>query len=214
MPETTTLTLFALTAIVLIAIPGPNHIYITTRSLSDGRRAGLASAFGVEVGTLVHVTAAALGLSALLASSSTAFHTVKYAGAAYLLYLGIRTLLRRGAEHEEAQDAPSASVARAFGQGLVVNLLNPKTSLLFLAFLPQFIDPAQGSATTQIFVLGGTAAALGLTVDSLYAVVASAAGSALRRSPRFLRRQRYITGGIFLALGAGAALAGGPRRMR
>jgi threonine/homoserine/homoserine lactone efflux protein len=213
MPEPTTLTLFALTAIVMIAIPGPNHIYITTRSLADGRRAGLASALGVEVGTLVHVAAAALGLSALLASSATAFSVVKYAGAAYLVYLGIRTLLRRDAEHE-AEDAPSSSMARAFGQGLVVNILNPKTSLLFLAFLPQFIDPAQGSATTQIFVLGGTAALLGLTVDSLYATIASAAGSALRRSPRFLRRQRYVTGGIYLALGAGAALAGGPRRGR
>lgn len=211
MPDTTTLTLFALTAIVLIAIPGPNHIYITARAIADGRRAGLASALGVEAGTLVHVAAAALGLSALMASSATAFNTVKYAGAAYLIYLGVRTLLSRDAPHGD-EAAPQASVARSFGQGLVVNLLNPKTSLLFLAFLPQFIDPAHGSSTTQIFVLGGTAALLGIMVDSLYALIASAAGTALRRSPAFLRRQRYLTGGIYLALGAGAALAGGPKR--
>jgi threonine/homoserine/homoserine lactone efflux protein len=213
MPSLETLSVFAVACFGLVALPGPAVLYIVTRGIVHGRRGGLMSMFGVEVGDFVQVLAATAGLAAIVASSATAFTAVKYAGAAYLVYLGVRTLLRRDAEHE-ADDAPSSSMARAFGQGLVVNILNPKTSLLFLAFLPQFIDPAQGSATTQIFVLGGTAALLGLTVDSLYATIASAAGSALRRSPRFLRRQRYVTGGIYLALGAGAALAGGPRRGR
>jgi len=130
MPEPATLLVFSLAALVLVAVPGPNLIYITTRSIGEGRRAGLASALGVESGTLVHVAAAAVGLSALLASSAVAFSVVKYAGAAYLVYLGVRTLLR-AEDAGETENLPPSSLGRAYRQGLLVQLLNPKVALFF-----------------------------------------------------------------------------------
>ena len=138
----------------LVAIPGPNHVYIVARSVDQGRRAGFASAFGVETATLLHVAAAAAGVSAALASSATAFAVVKYAGVAYLLYLAARTLM---SPDEPAARAPAAvaSEVRVFVEGLLVNLLNPKVALFFLALLPQFVDPQAGPAWTQILVLGG-----------------------------------------------------------
>ncbi len=207
MPALTTLLFFVLAALALVAIPGPNHIYIVTRSIAQGRAAGLASAFGVETGTLVHIAATAAGLSALIASSAVAFDVVRYLGVAYLVYLGVRTLLR--------DDAPSLGASsggmrlrRVYAEGVVVNVLNPKVALFFLAFLPQFVDPSRGPAYTQILVLGLVLAALGLASDIVYALTAGALGGWLRRRPSFLRRQRYVTGGVYLALGAAAAFAG------
>ena len=142
MPAPHALLTFALASMALLLVPGPSVIYIVTRSISQGRGAGIVSMLGIETGGLVHVTAAALGLSALLASSATAFDVVRFAGAGYLVYLGIRRL--REPTSLTAVLTP-ASPRRLFTQGIVVNVLNPKTALFFLAFLPQFIDPSRGS---------------------------------------------------------------------
>jgi len=203
---------FALAALALIAVPGPNLIYIAARSISDGRRAGLVSVLGVETGTLVHVAAAAAGLSALLASSAVAFASVKYAGAAYLVYLGIRTLLAADDDGLSPADGPAGvSLGRTYRQAVVVQLLNPKVALFFLAFLPQFVDPARGSAAAQVLVLGAVVATLGVCVSSLYALAAGAAGGRLRARAGFARKQRYVTGAVYLGLGAAAALTGSRR---
>jgi threonine/homoserine/homoserine lactone efflux protein len=210
MPELSTLLLFAAASIVLIAIPGPNHIYIVARSVSQGRGAGLASALGVETGTLVHVGAAAAGLSAVIASSATAFNVVRYLGAAYLVFLGIRALLRR--DGDEAPEAVQAApLRRTFAEGVMVNVLNPKVALFFLAFLPQFIDPERGPVAVQTLVLGAVIFVLALASDLIYALAASALGSRLRRRAGFNRVQRRVTGGVYVALGAVAALSGGRR---
>jgi threonine/homoserine/homoserine lactone efflux protein len=211
MPEPTTLIAFAAAAVALVAIPGPNLIYIATRSASQGRDAGIASALGVEAGTLVHVGAAAAGLSALVASSATAFAAVKYLGAAYLLYLGARALVSRPSRQLPASGG-GAPFGRAFGQGLLVNVLNPKVALFFLAFLPQFVDPARGAAAVQTLVLGAVFFVIALAMDLLYVVAAGALGRRLRADGAVARRERHITGGIYIALGSLAAFAGGHAR--
>ncbi len=206
MPDAATLLLFAVTATAIILIPGPNHVYIAARSVAQGRGAGLASAFGVEAGTLVHIAAAAFGLSALIASSAVAFDVVRYAGAAYLFVLGIKALRRGGGHAEVAQ--PQTTRGRAFAEGVVVNVLNPKVGLFFLAFLPQFIDPAAGSLVLQTIVLGLLMFAIGLVVDLVYVAVAGALGGRLAQRAALDR----VSGGIYIALGAVAALSGGGRR--
>jgi threonine/homoserine/homoserine lactone efflux protein len=206
-PDRSTFLVFALASLALILAPGPNLVYIVTRSVSQGRRAGLASAVGVEAGTLVHVTAAAVGLSRLVATSALAFSVVKYAGAAYLLYLGLRALRRRDGLDLTAATRP-LQLSRILRDGIIVNLLNPKVALFFLAFLPQFVDPANGAATAQILALGVVFFGIALAVDILYAIVAGALSGWLRRRPAYLRRQRFVVGGVYLALGASAAGAG------
>jgi threonine/homoserine/homoserine lactone efflux protein len=203
-PDRSTFLVFALASLALVIAPGPNLVYIVTRSVSQGRRAGLVSAVGVEAGTLVHITAAAVGLSQLVATSALAFSVVKYAGAAYLLYLGLRALRRREGLDLSAA-ARSLRLPRVFRDGIVVNVLNPKVALFFLAFLPQFIDPARGTATTQILALGVVFFGIALTVDVLYATVAGALRGWLRRRPAYLRRQRFVVGGVYLGLGISAA---------
>src|SRR5581483_12469051 len=167
MPTATTIALFLVAGLGLVLIPGPNIIYIVTRSVDQGRRAGLVSALGVEVATLVHVTAAAFGLSALLLSSALAFSVVKYVGAAYLIYLGIRTLLRREEQHQ-VNGAGPRTLPRMFLQGWIVELFNPKTALFFFAFLPQFVDPARGIVAAQILLFGCLYVVLGLCSLAFY----------------------------------------------
>jgi len=211
MPETDTFVIFAASALGLVLIPGPNVIYIVTRGVDQGRRAGLASALGVETATLVHVAAAAAGLSALLASSAVAFEVVKYAGAAYLAYLGLRTLLsgeRLGSEHSPRP----AGLTRVYAEGIVVNLLNPKVALFFLAFLPQFVDPEAGPAALQVLALGTVLLAMGLASDVGYALGAGSVGARLRRRPALMRGRCWVAGCVYLVLAAVAALAGGRRR--
>jgi threonine/homoserine/homoserine lactone efflux protein len=201
------LLIFITGAAILLAIPGPAVLYIVSRSIGHGRPAGLISAMGIAVGTLVHVAAATLGLSALLASSAIAFQFVKYIGAGYLIFLGIRIL--RGAEsHLGQSSAAQTSLSRIFGQGVLVNLLNPKTALFFLAFLPQFVDPSRGHATLQIFELGVLFALLGWFSDSIWALLAGTIGAKLRESPRLRRVQRNVSGGALIALGVASAFAG------
>ena len=199
-------------ATLLLLTPGPAVLYIVARSIEQGRVAGLASAFGITTGTLVHVLASTLGLSALLASSTLAFAVVRYAGAGYLIYLGIRRILNRSDTPAMQLKLPRRSLARLYRDGFIVNLLNPKTALFFLAFLPQFVDPARGAAAFQIAFLGLLFTLMGLTSDGLYALVAGTAGRWVKRQGRYLRWERYVTGGVFIGLGVTAALTGAGRR--
>ena len=206
-PSHSSLIFFVTAALVLLAIPGPAVLYIVSRSIGQGRNAGFVSAFGIGAGTLIHTLAAAVGLSALLVSSATAFSVVKYLGAAYLIYLGVQKLRSRESLAASA-DAPRATLARVFTQGVVVNVLNPKTALFFFAFLPQFIDPARGHVATQILSLGVLFACMGTTSDCIWAFFASGVAGWLRGNPRWMRTERYVSGGILISLGVATAFAG------
>jgi threonine/homoserine/homoserine lactone efflux protein len=201
-PDPASLWLFCLAALVLLAIPGPAVLYIVVQSAEQGRRVGLASVAGVHLGTLVHVAAAAVGLSALILASEVAFNVVKYAGAAYLVVLGIRRLLDRDGDTAVAR--PQEPLRQAFLRGAIVNVLNPKTALFFLAFLPQFVDASRGSVWSQVIVFGLVFVALGAITDSAYALAAGSVAGALRRKRTLLR---YGSGAVFIGLGAVAALA-------
>ncbi len=209
--EPATLALFALAALAILAVPGPAVVYIVTRSIHQGRGAGLASVLGIHVGTIVHLTAATVGLSAVLVSSATAFTVVKLLGAAYLVVIGVRVLLGKGGGGTAERQRPHRRRRRDFAEGVVVNVLNPKTALFFLAFLPQFVDPAHGRAWLQILVLGLTFIGLGLVTDSMWALAAGSAGETLRRSRRWAQLQRYVSGLVFIGLGLVTALTGSHR---
>ena len=198
-------------AVALLVVPGPAVLYIVAQSIDQGRVAGLVSTAGIGAGGLVHAAAATAGLSALLVSSAEAFTAVKYAGAAYLVFLGLRRLLGRD-EPTEAGIRTRKSLRRLFRQGLVVNVLNPKTALFFFAFLPQFVDPDAGAAAAQILVLGVVFVALGLVSDGAYAVVAGTLSERLRGNARVLRIQRYVSGTVFLGLGLATAVSGSNRK--
>ncbi|MEZ4710965.1 MAG: LysE family translocator [Caldilineaceae bacterium] len=213
-----TLLIFMTAAAVLLIIPGPAVLYVIARSIDQGRMAGLASVLGVGVGSFVHIGAAALGVSAILASSVVAFAAIKYLGAAYLIYLGVRTLLRPAQSpiHLALQSSHRgqldwAQFRRIFWQGVVVNALNPKTALFFLAFLPQFINPTRASATLQILTLGAIFVIMALVSDGLYALAAGTMGEWLRRNPYFLRVQQYVAGSAYILLGVTAAVSGNGR---
>ena len=199
--------LFVGAATLLLLTPGPVVLYVVARSMNQGRSAGFVSALSAGVGDLCHVLAATLGLSALLLSSALAFTVVKYAGAAYLIYLGVRTLLSR--EPDAAMAAPKLQpLSRVFGQGVLVSVLNPKTALFFLAFLPQFVHPEQGHVGAQVFVLGVIFVVLGVITNCGYAILAGGAAHLLRSNPRFLKGQRYMAGSIYVGLGVTTALSG------
>lgn len=207
MPSVHTLALFAAAVVIFAAVPGPAVFYVVTRSIGQGRRAGGVSAGAVAAGNLVHVAAATVGLSALLASSAVAFSVVKYVGAAFLIYLGVRTLLSREHAGPVGEPVPQP-LSRVFREGMVVAVLNPKTALFFLAFLPQFVDPVRGSATAQLAVLGILLVLITVVSDFCYAMVSSSAGAWLRARTRLLYRSRFVTGGAFITLGVTAAVAG------
>jgi threonine/homoserine/homoserine lactone efflux protein len=202
-PDSSAVWLFCLAAVALLAIPGPAVLYIVVQSAEQGRRAGLASVAGIHVGSLVHVAAATVGLSALIVASAVAFSVVKFAGAAYLLYLGVRKLLERPVVTELGR-APPEPLRRSFTRGIVVNVLNPKTALFFLAFLPQFVDRGRGDVWSQVLVLGLLFVLLGLVSDSLYALAAGTVGGLIRRRRTALR---YGSGAVYIGLGALAAFA-------
>jgi threonine/homoserine/homoserine lactone efflux protein len=207
MPDTQTIWLFALAATVLIVIPGPAVLYIVSQSVGQGRKAGLVSASGVASGGLVHVVAAAVGLSGLLLSSATLFSVVKFAGAGYLIYLGGRRLLGLEAS---ALLAPTEarSRRRLYRDGAVVNILNPKTALFFYAFLPQFLDPDRGAIALQALVLGAIFVAIALLSDSLWALASGSAAEWLKERPIAVKVERWVTGTVLIGLGAAAALTG------
>ena len=202
------LPLFFLATVVLLLTPGPAVLYIVARSVDQGRRAGLVSVLGIEVGNSVHVLAAAFGLSALLASSALAFLALKYLGAAYLIFLGARKLLSPETVIAAGASAAAPSRRRVFSQGMLVAVLNPKTALFFLAFLPQFVDSARGSVALQLLSLGVLVLLMGIVSDSLYALTAGTLGNWLKTTPRFWRAERYIVGSVYVGLGLTAALRG------
>lgn len=206
-PSHSSLILFVSAAVVLLAIPGPAVFYIVGRSIGQGRSAELVSAPGIGVGTLVHVTAAAVGLSALLMSSAIAFGVVKYLGAVYLIYLGIQKL-RREELLDSSPDAAPSKLRRVFGQGVIGNVLNPKTALFFFAFIPQFVDASRGNAVVQILFLSTLFTVMGVLSDSLWAVFAGTVAHRLKRNSRWLKRQRYVSGGMLISLGLATAFAG------
>jgi threonine/homoserine/homoserine lactone efflux protein len=205
MPTGSTIALFSLAAIALAVVPGPAVAYIVTQSVDKGRRAGIVSALGIATGGLVHVAAATVGLSALIASSAAAFTVVKLVGAAYLIVVGVRRILTRD-DPEAALEVQETRPRRLYAQGVVVNVLNPKTALFFLAFLPQFVDRDR-PVVPQVAILGLLFAAIALLSDLAYAVLADALAGRMRRSARAARVRRFATGGIFVALGITAAAA-------
>jgi threonine/homoserine/homoserine lactone efflux protein len=209
-PDTQTIWLFCLAATALIVIPGPAVLYIVAQSVGHGRKAGLVSASGVASGGLVHVIAAAVGLSGLLLSSATLFSVVKFAGAAYLIYLGARRLLGLEAS---ALVAPTEarSRRRLYRDGAVVNILNPKTALFFYAFLPQFLDPERGVVALQALVLGSLFVAIALISDSLWALASGSAAGWLKARPIAVKVERWISGTVLVGLGAAAALTSAHR---
>jgi threonine/homoserine/homoserine lactone efflux protein len=210
-PESSSLGFFMIAALVLLLTPGPAVLYIVTRSIDQGRRAGLVSVLGVHVGTLVHIFAAAAGISAVLAASAVAFGVVKYLGAAYLIFIGVRRLLDRTRLGAPPPGEPTR-LRRAFLDGVIVNVLNPKTGLFFLAFLPQFVTVSRGHVGEQIVALGVVFVLLGAITDSLYALGAGFAARWLRGSPRFLASERWISGSLYIGLGVAAALSSNQRK--
>lgn len=211
-PSGQNLVLFAGAALVLLLIPGPAVLYIVGRSVAQGRRAGLVSVLGIHAATFIHVLAAALGLSVLLLSSALAFSIVKYAGAAYLIWLGLRKIFGPAEAAGMNGEIARHSHARLFRDGFVVNLLNPKTALFFFAFLPQFVDVARGHVAMQITLLGFVLLLLGLCTDSTYALLAGTAGDWLKRSRGYLKFERYGSGLLFIGLGLVAAFSGSQKK--
>jgi threonine/homoserine/homoserine lactone efflux protein len=209
MPDANTVLIVALASLVLVVLPGPAVIYILTRSVSQGRVAGLASAVGVNLGSTFHVLAAVAGLSVVLANSAYAYTALKWLGVAYLAWIGYRTLTSRDADFAEP-DVQTQSLNRIFAQGVVVNLLNPKVAIFFLAFLPQFVDPTSSNPTLQTFILGMTLVTIGLLSDFMYALVGGGLGDLFRRRPGAARATRLTAGFTYLAL-AGIAAATGSR---
>jgi threonine/homoserine/homoserine lactone efflux protein len=205
MPSPSTYGLFVVTALAILAIPGPAVLYVVIRSIEQGRRAGLESVLGITTGTMVHVTLATVGLASLVLASKVAFDAVRYAGAAYLIYLGVRRLLTQRVEEDPARPAPR-SRRDLYTQGLIVNLLNPKTIVFIFAFIPQFVDVNAGHVWLQVMLLGLTFAGLGLASDSLYAVVASTVADRIRGTPTIARVERWFGGTVLIGLGVAAAV--------
>ena len=199
--------LFMGAAIALLLLPGPAVLYITTRSATQGRLVGLVSVLAIETANFLQAVAATLGLSAILLSSALAFDVVKYLGAAYLIYLGIRKLMAsdNGNENEEVKQE---SLSRIYWQGFAVNILNPKTALFFFAFLPQFVDPAKGNVTAQTLLLGAIFVGMAIITDSMFALIASSLAEKLTGNKRFQKGQRYFAGLVYIGLGITTALTG------
>ncbi len=208
MPTIPTLIAFAIAAIALVAIPGPNLIYIITRGLQQGRRAAVVSALGVEVGTLLHIVLATFGLSAIIASSPVLYDVVKYAGAGYLIWLGVSLIRRKTGSAEERIEVRPAGMRTIFLHGLAINLLNPKVILFVMALLPQFVDPDRGSTVGQMLMLGLALVTVGTLGDMIYAFASGAVGAWLHRHPDADRQRDRASGVIYLALGVIVALTG------
>jgi threonine/homoserine/homoserine lactone efflux protein len=206
MPDGSTLLLFAGASLALLAIPGPAVIYVVTRSLDQGRTAGMVSMLGVETGTFAYALAAAAGLTGLIAASVTAFTVVKYAGAAYLVYLGVRKLLER--PEDEQPEVLVTGRSRLFLKGALVQLLNPKIAIFFVAFLPQFVHSSRGPVAVQILVLGTIFTVLAILSDGAYVLLAGAVGSWLRTGRRARSWLARFSGGVYIGLGLTAALSG------
>jgi threonine/homoserine/homoserine lactone efflux protein len=199
------LLVFLAAATLLAVTPGPGIFYVLTRTLAGGRREGILSALGTFAGGLIHVAAAGLGLSAVLAASAVAFAVIKYAGALYLFWLGVRMIRSRDMPMEDTT-SPSKASSHAFRQGIATEVLNPKTALFFLSFLPQFVDPHLGHVVVQFFLMGAISVSLNTAADLLIVFFAAQLGVRLRSSARFRRNQRVASGVAMMGLGAFVAL--------
>ncbi len=208
LPPSRELFLFIAAALVLLITPGPSVLYIVARSIDRGRKAGLASCIGIYTGGLVHVMAATCGLSALLVSSAVAYSFVKYAGAIYLIYLGINKLREDSIPDDEIEQVPPRSLRHVYTQGVLVQVFNPKTAIFFLAFLPQFVNPARGNVSLQFLTLGLIVTLLALITDSLWAMTAGSAAGWLQRNKTFLRNEKYVSGTVYIGLGLITAASG------
>jgi threonine/homoserine/homoserine lactone efflux protein len=204
-PSLSTYAVFLATGMALLLVPGPAVLYVVTRSIEMGRAGGLASVAGITTATVAHVALATAGLSSLILASTVAFDAVKYVGAAYLLLLGLRRLLGRGLEPPDEEAVPRTR-RRAYTQGIVVNLTNPKTIVFVFAFLPQFVDPQARHGWLQVLVLGLSFALLGCLSDSAYALAAGSIADRLRGSEQLARVQRWVGGGVLVGLGVLAAV--------
>ncbi len=205
------LSLFIGATLVLLLTPGPAVLYIIARSIDQGRSAGLVAVLGMAVGSFFHILAAAFGLSALLMTSSLAFQAVKYVGAAYLIYLGVRKLISRS-QLQEPELGKTKNLRSIFTESIVVNLLNPKTALFFLAFLPQFIHASQGSVAVQFITLGAIFTLMGLVSDSLFAILAASLRNWVVKNPFSQNAQHYFIGMVYILLGAATALTGSNKK--
>jgi len=203
MPAETMLLTFLVASLVTVAIPGPSVLFLMARSIEGGRMAGIYSMLGLETGALIHVGAAAAGLTALVSASAPALAVLRYAGAAYLLYLGVRQLRPRADAGLGGDGA--VGTHRHFRDGILVDLLNPKTGLFFVAFLPQFIDPASGPAALQACALGLCFVVIAVLFDGSYVLLAGRLGGFIHRSPRARQRLDRVTGGVYVALAGAAA---------
>lgn len=205
MPTLSSLLAFGVASVVLLVIPGPAVTYIVNRSVADGRSLALMSVAGLELGNFVHVLAATVGLSAVLATSATAFSVVKWLGVVYLIGVGVKTLLTK--PERLSGSTTHTTYRRAFSQGVVINILNPKVALFFLSFLPQFIDTDRGPTWSQSLVLGSLFVVLGVITDGAWALLASAVRGVLLRGRAMPFIRRYISGSTFVGLGLVAARA-------
>ncbi|MBL6455464.1 LysE family translocator [Belnapia sp. T6] len=212
MPDLTQFALYVAAALVLAITPGPGIFYVAARSLAGGRAEGVASSFGTGLGGMVHVLAGSLGVSALVLASAELFTVLKLAGAAYLVWLGLRTIqsARMATGLGGAAAAPPVGPARAFREGVLVEALNPKTAGFFLAFIPQFVDPAAGGIALQFVVLGFVSVALNTLADILVALAASRIRDGAAARPALIRRLREASGAAMIALGCGLALVRRP----
>lgn len=206
MPALPTFLLFLFSAFILLITPGPAVLYIVTRSMGQGRRAGIASVLGIETGNFCHVLAATFGLSVILQASDLAFSIVKYLGASYLIFLGIHRLLAKSPKKTEAIYSDQ-SFKNIYLQGIVVAVLNPKTALFFLSFLPQFVNTERGSITFQLFILGCIFIGMAILTDGLYSIAAGKARDWLSSSPAYPIIERYVLGFVYLGLGIAALFA-------
>jgi threonine/homoserine/homoserine lactone efflux protein len=205
MPTLSTVLLFVAATMALLIVPGPAVVYIITRTVTQGRTAGLLSVLGIHVGSIVYVVLTAFGMSALLHASSTAFEIVKWLGVAYLVWLGIQKLRELRGDDGTVAEPPPMSKARIFGQGVLVNVLNPKTLVFFVAFLPQFVAPGHGSTVSQLLFFGIGFIVLGIISDGSYALLASVLSGKLRGTAKARRRLDMSSGVIYIILGAIAA---------
>lgn len=202
------LAVYVAASFALLVVPGPSVLYVVALSLRQGRAAGLASVAGVGSGAYLHFVAAAAGLSALLTASATAFAVLKWAGAGYLVFLGVRTWLGRDEGARPASDARRRSLPRIAAQGALVTVLNPKLALFVLAFVPQFLDPARGPVAAQALLLGAIFVGMAAVTDSAYALSAGWLGAWMRRRSGAARLQRWATGATYVGLGLTAAATG------
>lgn len=212
--ESTQIITFIFASLLLLVIPGPAVFFVVAKSIDQGRTAGVVSVLGIQIGTLVHLAAAALGISAILVTSAMAFNVIKYAGAAYLIYMGIKSLTAKTATPDVNMKFTKQKLSKVFLQGAIVNTLNPKTALFFFAFLPQFITPGATSVTAQIFILGLIFIVLSIISDSIYALLAGSIKGYLHRNPVRLKFQKYISGCLYILLGIATLVAEPGKRIK